>query len=112
MKNKELDHIAQKEFENGKLVEATYVVNHSCGILQIFRPIDSKTVRYSTFYDGDHSIGETDGEVKETEKLSRFERDLLSLSERQFRKKYPKVELYVDRTKARRLQEHVIGDVD
>jgi len=107
MKNEELDNIAHKEFQNGELVEATYVINSSCGILQIFKPIDNKTVRYSTFFDGDHSIGETDGEEKEIKKLSRFEKDLLTLSERAFRRKYPKVQLYVNREKTRKLQELV-----
>jgi hypothetical protein len=101
MKNKGLDHIAHKNYENGKLVEANYVVNSPSGILQIFEPNNDGTVACSSFYDFDHSKGETERETKEIRKLSRFERDLLSLSERQFRKKYPKVELLVSRERIR-----------
>jgi hypothetical protein len=109
---KKPEYIAWREFVNGKLEEASYVINDSTGVMQIFRPNKDRTVECSSFFDGDHSIGETPGKTKNIKSLDKLGRDLLKLPEEEFKRKYPNVELYETRKRMIKVGERMIESID
>jgi len=107
------EYLAWRTYIDGKLEKVEYSVNRDGEGLQIIRPIGNKTVRYATFFE---KIGGSDpnplGSRKRISSLDKMERDLLRLSERAFKKKYPNVDLIDDRAKTKKVGERTIEETD